>query len=459
MQIVRLIVLFYCLLLSQHLWAQSTLKVQQILISGNQQTQNFIIEKELLFAEKQTYVAHELDSLMQRTKENLLNTSLFNYVYINKKQLDEHTVSVYVTVEERWYLWPRLVLAQGHHNFSSWIKNRDWDLVYYGFTLNKYNFRGRKETIGVQFIWGFLHNVGFFYHDFYLGKQRKHAFDFAYQFTAQKKVAYNTFDNQLLYVSLTQNTILKKHEAQLNYSYRPQTDHRFEVQSNWYRYQISDTIEALNANYLGLNTNLMQVFKTSVSHFFSTHNYNYYPQTGSSSELTLSNTSTIDGLHTLKNQALWVGRKYVPVSPKWIWANALEIQLSSPKHKPYILDRAIGYWHNVRGYENYVINGDDFAIWHHEWKYKLLTNQVSQMQAIANEKFNKVYYSYFLNLFSDIAYVHDAQFLNNPLANRALYSIGVGLDFVTYYDKILRLQFSINHQKKTAFALQFQKAF
>ena len=62
----------------------------------------------------------------------------------------------------------------------------------------------------------------------------------------------------------------------------------------------------------------------------------------------------------------------------------------------------------------------------------------------------------YLNIFSDIAYVEDNQFqLNNSLSNELLFGSGIGLDLVTYYDKVLRLEYSMNKMKETGFFVHF----
>jgi hypothetical protein len=39
----------------------------------------------------------------------------------------------------------------------------------------------------------------------------------------------------------------------------------------------------------------------------------------------------------------------------------------------------------------------------------------------------------------------------NPLANQLLWGTGVGIDFVTYYDLVIRFEYTINKQGETGF--------
>ena len=47
----------------------------------------------------------------------------------------------------------------------------------------------------------------------------------------------------------------------------------------------------------------------------------------------------------------------------------------------------------------------------------------------------------------------------NALNNSFLFSQGVSLDFVTYYDKLLRLEYSRNHLNEWGFFIHFSNPF
>ena len=63
------------------------LYIHDILISGNKVTHESVILRELVFAIGDTIVKMELLPALQRSKDNLLNLALFNFVYLNVKHL------------------------------------------------------------------------------------------------------------------------------------------------------------------------------------------------------------------------------------------------------------------------------------------------------------------------------------------------------------------------------------
>jgi outer membrane protein assembly factor BamA len=63
-------------------------------------------------------------------------------------------------------------------------------------------------------------------------------------------------------------------------------------------------------------------------------------------------------------------------------------------------------------------------------------------------QFNKIPIEIYTNVFFDAGYVYDKSGVykqyGNTMVNKIMYGIGIGIDFVTYYDKTLRLDYSFN---------------
>jgi outer membrane protein assembly factor BamA len=76
------------------------------------------------------------------------------------------------------------------------------------------------------------------------------------------------------------------------------------------------------------------------------------------------------------------------------------------------------------------------------------------------EQFKKAFYSVYFSIFADIGGVIDNQFSNeNSLNNSLLASQGVSLDIVTYYDKLIRLEYSRNHLNEWGLYIHFSNPF
>jgi hypothetical protein len=72
-------------------------------------------------------------------------------------------------------------------------------------------------------------------------------------------------------------------------------------------------------------------------------------------------------------------------------------------------------------------------------KYELVKPNVKKVkEGQEKNKFKALQYAFYLNIFADWGYVTNRFTENNPYNNKNLFSWGVGIDFVTYYDMVLR---------------------
>ena len=74
------------------------------------------------------------------------------------------------------------------------------------------------------------------------------------------------------------------------------------------------------------------------------------------------------------------------------------------------------------------------------------------------KQFNKSHYSLYFGVFSDLGYVLNEQ-PKNTLNNSLLWGKGIALDYVTYYDKLLRIEYSTNQLGEKAVFLHFSSPF
>ena len=65
------------------------------------------------------------------------------------------------------------------------------------------------------------------------------------------------------------------------------------------------------------------------------------------------------------------------------------------------------------------------------------------------EQFSKTHFSIFFSIFVDMGYVYNHEVVNNPLNNEFLMSQGFSIDILSYYDKLIRFEYSLNHVGET----------
>ena len=103
--------------------SDTKLIIRDVVIEGNKVTKRNIILRELVFVRGDTIEKMELLTTLERSKENLLNLSIFNFVSFDVKHFPGNRIDVIITVQERWYIWPTPIFEFADRNFSSFLED------------------------------------------------------------------------------------------------------------------------------------------------------------------------------------------------------------------------------------------------------------------------------------------------------------------------------------------------
>ena len=152
--------------------------------------------------------------------------------------------------------------------------------------------------------------------------------------------------------------------------------------------------------------------------------------------------------------------KHIKIKPRFFFGSSLKFKWTSNEYQPYFVQEGLGFDDYVRGYEYYVIDGQDFYLLKKAFKYTLVEKTNFDIPYINMKQFKKSFYSLYIGIFSDMGYVIDNQnHQNNSLSNCFLWGKGISLDYVTYYDKLLRIEFALNHLGEKGIFLHFSNPF
>ena len=88
----------------------------------------------------------------------------------------------------------------------------------------------------------------------------------------------------------------------------------------------------------------------------------------------------------------------------------------------------------------------------------IIISELSRRSLI--DQFRTMPYAFYFKAFVDMGYAGDpiSSTTNNYFNKELMYSAGLGLDIVTYYDFVVRFEFSVNRQKQTGFFVNFRSA-
>lgn len=436
--------------------------IESILIVGNRKTDENIVRREMLFTEGDTINLATLEQMVIRSRENLLNTSLFNFVTINLAPTSTGRCQVVVMLEERWYWMPYLIFEQADRNLSAFFRNGHWNRINYGFMLINNNFRGHNETLKLKLRLGYKQQIQVLYAIPYITQNKRHGIAAQMSFYRQHEVGYSTFANKPLYFNLSSRYAIKNQDLLLTYTYRPKHDFRFSLSADYARAHIVDSLAKLNPMFFNNGSNHAQYFTLTYLMDWNRCDYKAYPTKGFN--VTFEANKIGIGLLHNELQGEWNATleayKYFELSKRWYTGFGGKGKISPNKKQPYYTERALGYADYLRSYEYYIIDGQQFITGRSFVKFAIVPFSVSQIDSWSWQSFNKIHYSLFVNAFVDAGYVHDiAPCPGNTMANRGLFSAGIGLDLVTYYDWIFRLEGSAGNRGDNGIYVHIKKAF
>ena len=105
---------------------------------------------------------------------------------------------MHVIVTERWYIWPVPILEYAERNFSTFIKNREWDKINYGAWLQWNNFRGKNELLAGKIRLGYINEYALSYSMPNIGKKQQHGASVGFNLNQQNEVFVATENNKPL---------------------------------------------------------------------------------------------------------------------------------------------------------------------------------------------------------------------------------------------------------------------
>lgn len=425
--------------------------VQHIEFEGNQSTRQHILQRELLFAPGDTLRKDRLLEIIEQSRENLLNTSLFNFVNASLifQELNPF-VDIHFSFVERWYIWPFPIFEIAERNVNTWMENPNLSRSNYGAYIVKENFRGRMERLSILARAGYRQNYGIAYHVPYINQGHKLGMAFALGWNFRRETNYLTQNNTQLHFAHPSGFALQQFYAQARVFYRDGIHRTHSFILGYDQFRFADSLLILNPNFSPGSKTFAPFFSLGYEYKNDHRDVRAYPLRGYYFDLRLRR----NGLGILEQEKTDVSfaetsiRRFWALQGRWYFAAGINAKVSAGNFQPYFLQQGLGFRGDmVRGYENYVIDGQHFAVLKTNLKYELVPSRVRRLGFISNEKFSLIHYALYLNIFSDLGYVKDDMFFRgNPFSNTVLWGNGIGLDLVTYYDKVLRTEFSITRQ-------------
>ncbi|MDP4933281.1 MAG: BamA/TamA family outer membrane protein [Salibacteraceae bacterium] len=451
--------LFHCVLVFAGFNQAENATIASISINGNKKTKENTILRELPFSAGDLVSYADTAKLRFVATQNLNNTLLFNFVdiYFRTDSISSNLL-VDIKVDERWYIWPGATLSLAETNFNSWWQNKDFDRINYGALVEWYNASGRKDKLTVDLQGGWKRKVRINYYLPNLGKRQNLAASLDLFYANNREINYASLNNERLFFK-DQRFIQQELSGIGSIEYRKKLFNSHRISLSYKAVIIGDTVLQYNPKYIIPNHLQSRYLHLSYGFRREKRDNRSYPLKGHLVDLSIDQ----NGFGIIQKDGLKLGTAAITTNwhyhlkNRWFFAHGLKGKTTFAGQPPYYNQLGLGYTNQfIRGFELFVIDGQHFGLYKSNLKYQIIKKRVIDLTKPRFDRFDKLHYQVFLNLFGDAGYVVDEiNKTTNPLANSFQYSGGLGLDFVSYYDIVIRFEGSINSSGQPGFFIHF----
>jgi outer membrane protein assembly factor BamA len=424
--------------------------VDAVRFQGLKRTRARIVHRELAICRGNGYFYSDTSALFRKSAQNIFNTRLFNFCRYRVDSLSTdpagnlHGVVIF-EVSERWYTFPYPVFELADRNFNEWWYDRNADLrrVNAGLRFLQKNVRGRNEDFIAGFQLGFTRRLDLAYVIPYLDKGQRLGLRFQASFASNKDVAVRTSANRLVFFRDEEGFGRERSLAGLQLSYRNNIYAYHYLDAAYCYNRITPFIFGKNEGYFA-GRRFQRFADLRYTFVFDKRNFRFFATRGSRLRLLLIRS----GILPADNFGIWAfraeGAVYREVSPRLFWAFRLDGEVSSPADQPFLGSRFLGFENRfVRGYERYVLEGPANIHFRQSLRWRFFNRKFS-IPRLPLVQFRYLPLDLYLSPFIDGGYVRNLSpdSGNNLLLNTPLLGYGLGIHAVSFYDIVIRVEYS-----------------
>jgi outer membrane protein assembly factor BamA len=435
--------------------------VGDIGIHGNRKTKSYIVTRELSFQKGDTVTLGQLVKAFRMAHDRLINTHLFNEVVIYSGNFKGNTVDVYIDVKERWYIFPVPYFKPVDRNFTAWSqKHYSLSRVNYGGKFTHYNFTGRNDNLTAWLITGYARQFELYYNQPYADRSLKHGFGFGFNYIAQKELNVRTVDDQQGFINSDTLPYAGKYLSQqlsfsARYFYRPRLKVRHTLNFTLTSVRIDSAVTVWDPHYLENDKRKIVYPQLTYTLTYTDVDYVSYPLKGIIFETSLTRRG-IDRDMNLWLLSTRLVRSWPLAGKLWFGIESINM-LKGPLSQPFYNQGLIGYGDlYIRGLDRYVIDGTAGSIVRNTLFRELLNFNIPISHSVSHDH---IPFRVYATAFSDYGYAYNRDFTANSLVNRMLYTGGVGIDIVTFYDLSFKFDYSFNQLGQNGLFLHIRNDF
>lgn len=444
--------------------------MDEIHISGNKWTKDFVLLRELNFKKGQSYPKEYLEEAKLENFERIRNLGLFNDVVL---EYDYDSVAyefdIKIEVVENWYIWPSPIFELADRNFAEWWTNQNRDItrVNYGLRVDHINLTGRRDRLILQIQTGFRQKYELVYNQPYLNKEGTLGAEAFVFFANQDQIPFKTENNRTIFGGFEERTLLERFRTGGAFFYRPTIYHHHAFRLEYHKNSVDQhVIDVLNPNYFLEG-------RTSIQFFMFNYHYTY--------DRRISQFIPVDGYllwADIKKEGFGIFNEYNNTSASiggefyHPFNKAKTLVFGTQFKIKANLDRSVVSFANntgigwgadqLGGYHLYVVDGTDYAYARNNIRYKLFEKKFNFGKFMPFHQFRSINVQLYARAFLDVGFANDPTYripFNNDFNNRLLYGWGPGGDLLLYNNYMFSYNLGINHLKEVHLFFQYRTNF
>ncbi len=424
--------------------------IRNVFIEGNKRTRASIITREMSIHEGDTLQNSNIEKLLKIDQFNITNTNLFITVEAKLVNRVENQADLQVVVKERLYFIFLPVFFLADRNFNEWWydRNRDIKRTIYGIYSRHSNLSGNNDQLRLRAETGFVSFLELSYYKPYIDKAQKLGLGFGAYYSTQKQLAFRTWNDKLQFFQ-SENRLRERTGAFATLTYRNGLYQTHNLIVDYISSRVADSVVFKNENYFLEKQNRLNVASIAYSFIYDRRDNRQYALKGKRLVFQAGHNGLFD-----KNNLTTLGAgfsHFLPLGGKFYANYSLRAKTSFPSPQPYFLVNAenlgLGFRNDlVRGYELYVIEAQSFGILKTNFKYQAFNKVFDLSKYLKIKQFNTLPIATYLNLFADAGYARNLypNLSNTKLGNKWLTGGGVGVDVVTWYNLVGRINYTFN---------------
>jgi outer membrane protein assembly factor BamA len=394
--------------------------VDSVIITGNQETKEFVILREMTLRSGSRITKNALEFDQNR----IYSLRLFNQVQVGIEPTTPGYANLHVEVSERWYIFPFPIIG---------LRDRDWSKIFFGVGVLHQNFLGRNEKLYAALVLGYDPMMTVAYRNPFLNEAGT-------EFLATQ-ISLSKVRNKSAETTLSGDNYDERHVSLgLTLGKRLGIEHALSLSAGFEYVEVSEYLPGRTVSTAGRDKYPM----VSLAYSFDTRDLGEYPGRGGY----LGVAVTKYGVPSSEPDYVrytFDARNYVPLPGTFVFAVRVYGDLAAGGVVPPYNHEYFGYGNRIRGHFKEVVEGEQLAAVAMELHVPILTPVYLKVSKLPAE-FGVWRFGIVAALFADAG---EIWYRRTPFAlNRFLKGYGGGLHFLLPYSYVLRMEYGLNESRR-----------